>query len=289
MLRFLLLFGFLPLSLMAQNLDVQGHRGCRGLQPENTLVAFRKAMELGVTTLELDVVISGDGQVVVSHDPWMNAEICGGGAGLSVPEGKTLNLYRMTYAQIAQYDCGSRGNLRFPDQALVPAAKPLLTDVLTLIEQEAKALGRPPLRYNIELKSQAATDGLYHPAPLEFCRRVHEALAPYGLADRLTIQSFDFRILQRWYELYPETALAALVTRPISTKRLQRKLGFTPAIYSPYFRSLNARRVSQFQAEGIQVIPWTVNSVTDMERLRRWGVDGIITDYPDRLLTLVAK
>ena len=114
--------------------DVQGHRGARGLAPENALPAFRRALELGVTTLELDTIISADSQVVVSHDPWMSEVFCSHPNGRPVEPGEDIAIYRLPYAEVARFDCGSRPNPRFPEQALAPAAKPLLRDVITRYE-----------------------------------------------------------------------------------------------------------------------------------------------------------
>ncbi|HAA11848.1 MAG TPA: glycerophosphodiester phosphodiesterase [Cytophagales bacterium] len=277
------------LSASAQDLDIQGHRGCRGLYPENTLAAFRHAMELGVTTLELDVVISGDGQVVVSHEPYISSTFCTGKAGGEIADDKSLNMYRMSYTEIQSYDCGTKAHPNFPEQAKMEATKPLLSVVLETIEQEARAAGRTPLRYNIEIKSKASTDGKYHPAPPEFSRRVFEVIEGRVSWNRVTIQSFDFRVLKYWHETYPEVALVALVAQPFSVKKLQRKLGFTPQVYSPYHRLLNSRAVAEFQAAGVQVIPWTVNEEEDLRKVMSLGVEGIITDYPDRLIRLVKE
>ncbi|MEL6534988.1 MAG: glycerophosphodiester phosphodiesterase family protein [Bacteroidota bacterium] len=283
LLSFLLFSGF----AQGQNLDIQGHRGCRGLYPENTLAAFRHAMQLGVTTLELDVVISGDGQVVVSHEPWISGTFCTSPQGGALSEDKSLNMYHMSYAEIQAYDCGTVQHPNFPEQKKLMATKPLLSEVLDTIEREALALGRTPLRYNIEIKSKPSTDGKFHPAPPEFSKRVYEVIETYVPWERVTIQSFDFRVLKYWNRNFPEITLAALVSQPYSVRKLQRKLGFSPAILSPYFRLINSRTVKDFQNAGIQVIPWTVNSEEDLVKVMALGVEGIITDYPDRLIKIL--
>src|SRR6267378_2929220 len=141
-------FFFIPFamssSLLAQvsvpRFDIQGHRGARGLKPENTIPAFLTALDTGVTTLEMDVIVTRDKQVVVSHEPWMSAAICSDRAGkpINEKEEKKYNLYRMTYEEVKQFDCGSRGNVKFPEQEKMYAAKPLLSDVMVAVENHIK-------------------------------------------------------------------------------------------------------------------------------------------------------
>jgi len=159
-----------PAQSSPDGFDLQGHRGARGLAPENTIPACRRALDLGVTTLEMDVVISGDGQVVVSHEPWMNHKICSLPSGAPVPEnvGREHNLYRMPYAEIEEYDCGRRQHPDFPRQATQPAVKPLLHDVIAMAEAYVAEHDRPPVFYNIEIKSRPDWDGTFHPEPEAF-------------------------------------------------------------------------------------------------------------------------
>ena len=271
--------------------DLQGHRGARGLAPENTIPAFRRALELGVTTLEMDVGISGDGQVVVSHEPWMSHEICACPSGEPVPEPRAREhtLYRMPYAEIEQYDCGRRRHPDFPRQETQPAAKPLLRDVIGRAEAYVAEHDRPPVFYNIEIKSRPEWDGTFHPKPEAFARRVLTAVHEGGVAGRTTIQSFDARALRAMRQLRddepPEGAvrLALLVvhgTAALLPEQLD-ELGFTPDLYSPAHASVDEALVHAAHKRGLQVVPWTVNEREQMRRLLRLGVDGLITDYPD--------
>lgn len=274
---------------MSQTLDLQGHRGCRGLLPENTLPAFKKALDLGVTTLELDVVMSGDGQVVVSHEPYFNAAITTkpDGSPLTKAEEKSLNLYRMPYADIRRYDVGQRGNPGFPDQQKTPAIKPLLSEVIQQAEAHAKATGRALPRYNVEIKSEVNEYGISQPATVaEFSDRVREVLLKDLPAERITLQSFDFNVLKHWKTeidagRYPKVALAALVTTQ-GVEGTLKSLGFTPDIYSPAYKLLGPDKIEAAHRAGMKVIPWTVNDAETMRSLIGAGVDGIITDYPDR-------
>lgn len=286
----------LAMSASAQPLtpsgfDVQGHRGARGLAPENSLPAFRRALELGVTTLELDAVVSADSQVVVSHDPWMSAVFCTHPDGRPVQPGDDVAIYRLPYAEVARFDCGSRPNPRFPGQALEPVAKPLLRDVIRLAEAWAEEHGRP-IFYNVETKSRPATDGQLHPPPAAFVDRVWEVVDGEGVADRVTLQSFDVRTLQearrrdlplRLALLVEDTGVLGDGNAPLDHLRNGLDvLGFVPDIYSPQSTLVTADVVATAHERGMLVIPWTVNERDEMERLRALGVDGLITDYPDR-------
>ncbi len=265
--------------------DLQGHRGARGLMPENTIPAFLKALELGVTTLEMDVVISADSQVVVSHDPWFSPEICTLPSGEPIPDAAahTYRLFEMTYAEIARFDCGSRGHPRFPRQQKMKIAKPLLRDVIRTAEAYVAQHGRAPVYYNIETKSSPAGDGRFHPPPEVFVRLLHDVLIEAGITERAIVQSFDVRTLQATRRRDPSLRLALLVEAqddPGFAVNLEH-LGFTPAIYSPDYHLVDAALIEAAHARGIEVIPWTVNTPEEMQRLRTLGVDGLITDYPD--------
>lgn len=281
---YLLLITFLPMVVTAQKTDIQGHRGARGMMPENSIPAFIYALDQGVTTLELDVVISRDGEVVVSHEPWINQDICIGPDGKSL-NGKSkedLNIYSLSYEEIKTYDCGSVKNKRFPDQQKLYVNKPLLKDVIKQAERYAKSETGYEVRYNIELKSGKEGDNIFHPAPAEFSSTVYALIDDYLPWERVTIQSFDFRILQYWDANYPDVQLAALIENMRSVETNLGALGFIPRIYSPNYKLISEKIVKELHEKGIQVIPWTVNEKEDMERLVEWGVDGIITDYPNR-------
>jgi len=268
--------------------DLQGHRGCRGLMPENTIPAFLKALDLGVNTLELDVVLSQDGQVVISHEPYFNAAFSRKPDGTPVTEEKNLVLYRMPYAEIKRYDVGSNGNPRFPEQQKQMVCKPLLHEMIAAVEAYRTEKKLPVFSYNIELKSEETEYDISQPRPAEFCRLVNAVLTKAGIpADRLIIQSFDFAILQEWHrQMLTKQALpvqlAALVENIRGIDHNLKKLGFKPAIYSPSYQLIGRDAVEKLHQQGIKVIPWTVNNVADMRRMLDFGVDGLITDYPNR-------
>jgi len=274
------------LSAQQKGLDIQGHRGARGLMPENTIPAFKRAIDEGVTTLELDVVITKDKQVVVSHEPYMSASICNKPNGEPVTKGDEFNIYEMTYAQVAAFDCGSRGNSRFPEQEKRAIQKPLLSEMIKASEAYAEEKGVAPLNYNIEIKSSPKGDGEDHPEVAEFSALVNKTIEAYLPRSRYTLQSFDFRVLKYWHEEYPEVTLVALIENMNSVQKNLEDLGFTPEIYSPYFKLLNGKKVEEIHELGMKVVPWTVNTVDEMRSMIDLGVDGIITDYPNLARTL---
>jgi glycerophosphoryl diester phosphodiesterase len=269
--------------------DLQGHRGCRGLLPENSMPAFLKALDIGVTTLELDVVISKDKQVVVSHEASINPALCLGPTGhpLDKKQRKRLNIYQMTYAEISQYDCGSRGNPAFPNQQRLNVSKPLLRDVIQQVETYCRDHRLPAVSYSIELKSAPSQYGISQPEPAEFSALVQQVIQEQLPPARVILQSFDFNILRYWKGQisagkYAPVRLSALVSKPSGVDAQLEELGFLPEIYSPGFRWVTRKKVRQLHEKGIKIIPWTVNSLKQMRKLKGWGVDGLITDYPDR-------
>jgi glycerophosphoryl diester phosphodiesterase len=264
--------------------DIQGHRGARGLRPENTIPAFLMALDSGVTTIEMDVAVTKDKQLVLSHEPWMAASICTDPSGKLFDE-KTEqknNIYHMTYDQVKQWDCGSKGNARFPQQSVMNVGKPLLSDVIVAVENHIKNFTRYEVDYSIEIKTMQAGDNKFHPRPEEFSDLVFNLIDQYLPLDRIVIQSFDFRVLKYWHEKYPQVRLAALVENKKTMDENLADLGFTPSIYSPDFRLIKREDVKELHAKKIRVIPWTVNEPKDMLALKGMDVDGFITDYPDR-------
>lgn len=267
--------------------DIEGHRGCRGLMPENTIPAMMKALELGVTTLEMDAVITKDKQVILSHEPFFNHEITTGPDGKFVTEQdeRNLNIYKMTYAQTQTYDVGIKPHPRFPNQKRLKATKPLLKEVIENVEAYHKLNGGRTVFYNIETKTQPATDGTFHPSPGDFVNTLMGVINGANITDRVIIQSFDFRTLQILHKRYPAVKTAALVEDfdKRSLDEQLKALGFKPTIYSPHYSLVNKELIAKCHAQQVKVIPWTVNDKAKIDELKALGVDGIITDYPDLL------
>jgi glycerophosphoryl diester phosphodiesterase len=261
--------------------DIQGHRGCRGLLPENTIAAFTKALLMGVTTLEFDLVISKDNQVVVSHDTFFSHEITMMVNGIDVTEKNEtdFNLYDMNYVDIKEIDVGMKPHPRFNSQIHVPAVKPLLKEVLETTERISSKI-----RYNGEIKSTIEGDTINHPQIASFCDLVIAQIKKPNVTDRFTVQSFDIRALEYIHEMYPKITLSYLVETKGTLKKQLSKLSFTPTIYSPDYTLLTKKEVDSAHDLGMRVIPWTVNTVDEIQTLIKMGVDGIITDYPNLLL-----
>lgn len=271
-------------ELNLENLDIQGHRGCRGLYPENTIAGFIHALDLGVNTLEMDVVITKDSLVLLSHEPWFSHEIAIGpdSVPISADEEKDHRIFEMTYEQTRGYEVGLREHERFADQKKVAAQKPLLQDVIRAADKHALSTNRPLPYYNIETKSTPEGDNVFHPEPDTFSDLLVKVLKDENILDRAYVQSFDPRTLQYIHKTYPEVKLVLLIENTRSPKENLENLGFKPEVYSPNFRLVDEELVSFCQNKQMKLIPWTVNEKSEMENLIRLGVDGLITDYPNR-------
>jgi glycerophosphoryl diester phosphodiesterase len=265
--------------------DKQGHRGCRGLMPENTIPAMVNALGMGVTTLEMDICISKDKKVFVSHEPFFNHEITTKPDGSFIEEKgeKNYNMYLMNYDSIKKYDVGMKPHPRFAQQQKMKISKPLLTDVFAAIKQEMMTRKRPYPFFNIETKTQPATDNIYHPAPAEFVELLMKVIKENAMEDFVIIQSFDFRTLQYLHIHYP-TIKTAMLIEDYDKRTFEEQikdLGYSPTIYSPAFVLVNDALIKKCHQQNIQVIPWTVNDKAKMAELKALGVDGIISDYPN--------
>lgn len=262
--------------------DLLGHRGARGLMPENTIPAMIKALDLGVTTLELDLAVTKDWEIIVSHEPYMNPVICLTPEGKEIAAGdETYNIFQMDFSEVIQFDCGSKFHSGFPQQVKFHVTKPILSDMIDVVEKYVSDMGLPKPNYNIEIKSSPDGDGIYHPTPKEFSDLVFKLINEKLDWNRVNIQSFDFRVLQYIHANYPQVVLAMLVENSGNPEAQLDQLGFQPQIYSPYFSGLTKDKVSSLQQRGMKVIPWTVNTTDQMDKLLDMSVDGIITDYPN--------
>lgn len=268
-----------------KTIGVQGHRGCRGLMPENTIPAFEAATKMGVQTLELDVVVSKDHVVVVSHEPFMSQFYCLNPEGkrLSKAQDRQFNLYQMTFDSIQQFDCGSKYYPQFPEQKKMKTSKPSLEAVI----QAAKAIN-PYIKFNIELKAKPSYDGVFTPKPDVFVSLVLDVVNKNNAFEATNLQSFDLRILEETKRQAPSMTLAILVDANEEIDTKLNKLSFNPEIISPYFKLLTRNQVQHYQDQGYKVIPWTVNKVPDLKRMINFGVDAIITDYPNKLINLLS-
>lgn len=264
--------------------DIQGHRGYRARFPENSIPGFIAALDSGATTLELDVVISADHQVVVSHEPWISSKICITPDGMTLEQSdeKRLNIYRMNYEDIRGFDCGSIGNERFLLQQKMRVHKPLLSEVIDAAMEWEKKHGKP-VYFNIETKSTSSGDYKNHPSPDTFCVLVYQVLNEKNIISRTSIQSFDYRTLQAMHQLDANIPLVILSAVPVNILHIEEKYGFKAYAYSPYYPLVSKSKVQRIHAIGKKIIPWTVNDAAMMKKLHLWGVDGIISDDPGLL------
>lgn len=296
----------------AQAFEAQGHRGARGLAPENTIEGFKAALATGVTTLELDLAMTKDGVVVASHDFRLNPD------HTRAPGGRFLDtegpaIRSLTFAELQRYDVGrlrpgSAYAARFPEQKGMNGVRiPRLADVFDLVRRS----GADHIRFNIETKL-TPTSGADAPDPETFARAVAAEIRTAKLEARVSVQSFDWRTLIELKRIAPEIERVCLTVEADWEDNLARgKAGPSPwtagldiddvggsapklaaaagcAVWSPYFRNVTEESLAQAKAAKVRVIPWTVNERADMERLITMGVDGIITDYPDRLRRVLA-
>jgi len=263
--------------------DWQGHRGARGLVPENTVPAFLKALSYNVRTLEMDAAISQNGDVIISHEPWFSHEIS------TTPDGKEVTdeneksylLHQMTTEDIREFDVGSRGNARFPQQEKMPIHKPTLAEVVEAVNKYCQANNQELPYYNIEIKSKPDWDVELAPIPAKFAKVLLDEVNRLGIHDKTCIQSFDPRSLLAVNELDKMIMTAYLIENINPFTENMKKLDFIPTIYSPYFQLVTDTLVQQVHTKGMDLIPWTINKVEDMKRMKALGVDGIITDYPN--------
>lgn len=269
-------------------IEVQGHRGDRGNFPENSIPAFISAVKKGVDVVELDVVISKDNRVVVSHEPFMSHHYVSRPNGTPIAKGeeKLFNLHTMPYDSIKKFDIGARGNSSFPKQHKLKAYKPLLSEVIDSIENYISSNNLKPVRYNIEIKSEEKEYGISQPQPDEFITLVMQVIDAKGIRQKINIQSFDAAILNTLHKSHPTVKTAYLTDKPGISKNLEM-LHYTPDIYSPNYKLVNAKFIDSLHSLNVQVIPWTVNYDRDIENIIKLQPDGIITDYPERVIKML--
>ena len=302
---------FIGTAALPAGFDAQGHRGARGLRPENTLPAFETALDLGVTTLELDLHFTSDGVVVVWHDPILDKAKCRlpDDAGADVPDPRNplrrIFISQQPLSVIQAYRCDLNPEPdRFPEQQ--SSTMPLAGDdyrIITLAElfdfveryaasdlkSDAQRANAAAVQFNIETKREAAhpeyiADGFTGADAGPFELAILDLVRARGLTERVIIQSFDHRSLRAIRAIDGDIRLAALTIGGEAKLKVYAAYGFD--VWSPTQRDLSAELVAAAQEEGLAVIPYTVNEPADMVRLIDWGVDGMISDRPDLLLTL---
>lgn len=263
--------------------QVHGHRGCADGVPPNTIPAFLRAAATRCHWVEMDVVCTGDRQLLVSHEPWMDHATCVDPEGRSFSEahGRSLNLYKMPLAEIQRYGVRPEGGDG------VPHPKPTLAGVVAALRQWSLGTDAPMPGFNIEVKSDPAWYGMYQPPPGDLAQAVLEEMDAQQITEQSLVQCFDPAVLEALHERNAGLPLALLVDNLGGVQDNLERLGFTPAYYSVPFFLVTAALVAELRERGIALLTWTVNGRADMQRMIGLGVDGLITDRPGEAMELL--
>ena len=287
-----LLFKVLIVSVSCTRptIEIHGHRGCRGYWPENSIHGMIEAVKMGVDVLEMDVVISEDLQVVLSHEPFFHHEICLDPNGNRIYEStqEAYNMYEFTYAQIRNTRCGTFPHPRFPLQKQMEYYKPTLTQVIDTVEKFAQKR-HTSILYSIEIKARDEWEGIFHPDHKAFSDLVAGIIYRHGIADKAVIQSFHVPTLQYLHHAHPTLKLALLVDENENMTEKYSQLGFTPHTLSPHYSLVTIPWIKFCESRGVKLIPWTVNDSRIAKQLIQSGIHGIITDYPDSILRVAGR
>ncbi len=255
--------------------EVHGHRGARAVLPENTIPAFAYAIDEGVDAIEMDVTVTKDDVLVISHDPVLNPEICRGPGGSPV-------IRELTFAQLRLWDCGSLVNPHFPNQQPVPSTR------IPALEEVFQLANRGNFLFNIEAKLSPDHPD-FTPPPERFAELLLHAIGRHNLRPRVIVQSFDFRILIAMKSLAPDIRLSALVEDETLADFVSVARSARAQIIAPEKGMVTPAKVAEVHREGLQVIPWTANTSLDWDPLLAAGVDAIITDDPAALINYLKQ
>jgi glycerophosphoryl diester phosphodiesterase len=263
-----------------------GHRGTRGLMPENTIPSMIKAIQIGANTVEMDIHITRDGKVMVYHDDDFDPTYTLMPDGSEIPkaERKKYTFYQMDYAAIRPFVIGAKPYPAYPQQKMMRTYAPLLGELIDSVDHYTKVNHLPGVNYLIEIKSGPETDGKNQPAPEEFVDKMMAVLKPKKLGSRLIVQSFDMRPLQVMHKKYPGVALGYLTgDKKVSFEANMTAMGFTPNFYNPYAALVTPELVDKCHKKGMLMCVWTPNTIDEMKQIKAMNVDGIITDYANIL------
>ncbi|RAV30294.1 glycerophosphodiester phosphodiesterase family protein [Sinomicrobium soli] len=270
--------------------DRESHRGGRGVMPENTIPSMLYSLSIdGITTLEMDVKVTADGKLVLSHDDYLNPWFTRkpNGEDLREEEKENYPIMQMTYDELKQYDVGLKAHHLFPSQRKMAVSIPLLEDVIDSVQCFIEKKGRAQVFYNIETKSSVSGDNTLNPTPEVFVQLLMDVITRKGIMPYVIIQSADVRTLQVLKENYPYIRTSYLVgsrRKDFTLEDNLELLGFEPDIYSPNFKYLTREEVDKCHERGMKVVAWTPNTKEEIDMLKLMGVDGIITDYPELLV-----
>jgi glycerophosphoryl diester phosphodiesterase len=265
------------MTTLAQNtIMVVGHRGCRGVMPENTIESFREAIKRGVDGIEWDVVVNGDRQLVISHEPYFHNDFCQDPKGNDIQNESLYNIYKMSQAEIESFDCGTKVHQNFPEQKKIRAVKPLLADVVKSLPEIRRK------RIFFEIKSDEPEYGISQPYPADYVRLILDEVKEYGFRS-ICYMSFDKNILEELHKINPALNLVYLSKKKGIKKSLEQ-LSFKPNSVGLYYRTINRRAIDVLREQNIGVYAWTVNKAEDAHKMMGYAIDGIITDYPRRII-----
>lgn len=257
---------------------IYGHRGCRGILPENSIEGFNKAIELGAHGIEFDVVVNKDNQIVISHEPYMDKKYCLMPTGAKIKNEKEFNIFQMTQTEIEQFDCGSKYHSKFPEQKKLKTYKPLLQEVLNKVDFTDITL-------LFEIKSEKRYYGKFQPQPKEFVEIILKEVEGFAHKQNIIFMSFDSNIINELHKKAPQYKLVYLTYSPFkSVNHSLSHLRFKPYAIGLYNPTISKKEVKKVHEQGVKVFAWTINSEKDFNKLTRYGVNGIITDYPGRFI-----
>jgi glycerophosphoryl diester phosphodiesterase len=255
-------------------LEIYGHRGFRGSYPENSLIGFQKAIELGITGIELDVVVNKDKQLVISHEPFFQSSFCLDSSGNEIKNERIFNIYNLTQKEIASFDCGSKYYDKFPEQKKLKTTKPLFQELVSLNEINSTII-------LLEIKSTPSEYNYSQPEPSMYSDLILGELKKFTNKSNIRIMSFDKAILEQIHKKDSEYPLIYLTYMPKSVKSLLKELSFKPFALGMFYPTIRKKSAHYLHHRSIKLFAWTVNDLKWKNKLMKLNIDGIITDYPD--------
>ncbi|MCT4581966.1 MAG: glycerophosphodiester phosphodiesterase family protein [Flavobacteriales bacterium] len=252
-----------------------GHRGCRGILPENTLESFKKALTYDIDGIEWDVVVNKDKQLVISHEEYMDKTYCLAPDGSEIKHNKDHCLYEMTQKEIEAFDCGTKPHPKFPEQQHIKSYKPLVQEAFNKIDFKDKTI-------LFEIKSEKKLYGKAQPYPEEYVEIILNEVAEFKGREQIIFMSFDPQIIELLHQKAPDYKLVYLhESLGLSGNKILKQLSFKPYALGIYSKFISPKMVKNTHEQGVKVFAWTVNKEKEFNRLLETNLDGIITDFPN--------
>lgn len=278
-LSFIIFLACINTAYTQNTVRVIGHRGCRGIMPENTIAGFQKAIEDGADGIEWDVVVNGEGKLVVSHEPYFHKDFCLDPEGNEIKDEKLYNIYKMSQSEIETFDCGSKPHKNFPEQKKNIARKPLLKDAVAKLKSSVRSK-----LILFEIKSDESEYGISQPYPEAYVELILEEVSLYKFPN-VVYMSFDKNIIEALHKKAPKLRLAYLTYLPKkSAQGYLKELSFTPFALGMYHLTINKRKLKQLRSKKVAIYAWTVNETKTAHKMMDLGIDAIITDYPRTII-----